>query len=105
MSDKSRKQVLEEAREQAAEELNEELANERLALLKRLDEIEEIHVDDNAATSLRKIVKHYADGISMSRLSFVFADPSALIKARKALSAEIEEIKVGRSIILKPKAA
>lgn len=103
MAEKTAKELLEEARKNVGGEVNAALANDRLTLLKRLDELEDVHIEDDGAKSLRVILGHYSDGITLTRLSVLFPDPAVLAKARKAMAKELEESKKGRLVTLKLK--
>ncbi len=93
------------SRNEAAAAANQLLADAQIAVLRRLIEMEDLHLPLNTAFNLRKIVEAFPDGIALSKLQHVFADQVALNKARKKLKEEeqIDENDSKRSIVLKLK--
>ena len=79
------------------------VANQRVSVLKSVDDLKSIGGKDDYVASLRAIVKEYPDGILLAKIQTVLTDAKALTAARDALKGEIDEVTKGKSILMKPK--
>jgi hypothetical protein len=75
------------------------IATNRLAVLKSIDELDEIGGKDNYVHSLKTILAAYPNGIRLSRVQEVMGDAKVLAEARETLKAEIEEIGGKRTVL------
>ena len=90
---------------QAQSEQNIVVADQRVALLKSIDDLASIGGSEDHLAGLRRILEAFPEGILLSSIQATTADAAAVSKAKKVLldSGEIEEEPKGRSFFLKLK--
>lgn len=79
------------------------IANQRVTILKSIDELESIGGNDDYTVSLRSILEAYPEGILLSKATTVLPDTEKLNAARDSLNEAIEENKKGKAVVLKLK--
>lgn len=79
------------------------IANQKVTVLKAVDELKSIGGEEDYEVGLRSILEAYPQGILLSKATTVLTDLEKLTKAREAMKIEIEETKKGKAVILKLK--